>query len=192
MVKKLCQRYCPIKPGWMNFNLIWIVCHNDVVNGWNVAAWLYRHHLSWANCQWRRHSSLGTNLVRGNHTYWVHQPRVVAQTKNFLPCVWDLEFALALISVKLAKKREPKQSCTMFVLRTVLPLRKKVEPRHSQLARSEEDRVWNVSVSPREWQKCWQRSWSEWATRHICTKAEGVPKTKHAEWGWKFVLLLDG
>jgi hypothetical protein len=76
-------------------------------------------------------------IVPTEYTNHVLLPRL--KIFSLLSEIWNLN--LALISVKLAKKREPKQSCTMFVLRTVLPLQKKVEPRHSQLARSEEDRV---------------------------------------------------
>jgi hypothetical protein len=36
----------------------------------------------------------------------------------------------------------------MLVLRTVLPSQKKVVPKHLQLARSDEDNVWNELVSP--------------------------------------------
>jgi hypothetical protein len=48
---------------------------------------------------------------------------------------------LALISVALVRKREPMQSWTMLVFRTVRPLQKNVNPRCLQLARSEDDNV---------------------------------------------------
>jgi hypothetical protein len=48
---------------------------------------------------------------------------------------------LALISVVLARKREPMQSWTMLVLSTVRPSQKNVKPRHLQLARSDDERV---------------------------------------------------
>jgi hypothetical protein len=66
---------------------------------------------------------------------------------------------LALISIELAKKREPMQSFTMLVLNTVIwPSPKKVEPRHLQLARSEEERVWKVSVFPMAMRSAWPTS----------------------------------
>ncbi len=58
------------------------------------------------------------------------------------------EFELALMRVELARKREPMQACMMFLLNTVHPSQKKNVPRHLQLARSEEESIWKVSVSP--------------------------------------------
>ncbi len=55
---------------------------------------------------------------------------------------------LALISIALARKREPMQLWMMFVFRTVRPLQKNVTPRHLQLARSDDYKVWKELVSP--------------------------------------------
>ncbi len=55
---------------------------------------------------------------------------------------------LALMRVELARKSDLRQSLTMFVLRTVRHSQKNVCPRRLHLSRSEDERVWKVSVSP--------------------------------------------
>ncbi len=56
-----------------------------------------------------------------------------------------LNLQLALISVAVPRKSDPRQSWTRFVLRTVRPLQKNVWPKCQQPARSEEESVWKVS-----------------------------------------------
>ena len=55
---------------------------------------------------------------------------------------------LALIKEEVAKKSEPMQSWTIFVLRTVRPSQKKVCPSRLHAAKSDEDKVWNELGSP--------------------------------------------
>jgi hypothetical protein len=55
---------------------------------------------------------------------------------------------LVLMSVAVPRKSDPRQSWTRFVLRTELPSQKKVCPSRRHPAKSEEESVWKVSVSP--------------------------------------------
>ena len=65
---------------------------------------------------------------------------------------------LALMSVAVPRKSDPRQSWTRFVLRTELPVQKKVWPRRRHPAKSDEESVWKVSVSPMAMRSAWPTS----------------------------------
>ena len=96
MVKKFRQRHSPDQPSGVDLHLLRFVRQNEMDHGWYVTTWLHCNCLARADCQGRRCPSLGAYMVGGNRTYWVHQPCIVAETKNLFSCVRDPEFVVGL------------------------------------------------------------------------------------------------
>ncbi len=96
----------------------------------------------------------GEELLALGHTWLVaivpeYTNQVLLPRLKIFPLVSEIRnLQLALISIALARKREPMQSLTMLALSTVRPSQKNVEPSHLQLARSDDERVWKELVSP--------------------------------------------
>ncbi len=149
MIKKLCQRHCPVQPGCSNFKIIRIFSSNNVIHSLNMTT------PGWTVTVWPDEIVTGevilvlgqiwlVAIVRMEYTNQVLLPRL----KIFSSVSKILNLQLALISVAVPRNSDPRQSWMRFVLRMERPSQKNVCPRHPHPAKSEDESVWKVSVSP--------------------------------------------
>ena len=94
MVEKFWQRHGPVEPGVQDVGLFRIVSGDEVIHRGNIATRSNLDLLSRLDGERRESVGFGADLVCGNGSDGVHQPRVVPEAVNFLPGGGDLELAV--------------------------------------------------------------------------------------------------
>ncbi len=192
------QCHSPIEPGRVDLHVFRIISRDDMVHGGNVAALLDCNGLASADCQRRKASSLGANMVCGDRTYWVHEPCVVLKAEDFFLCVRDFEFAIVIDQFWAGQKKRPLDNpgwCSfwesyghrrkMWILDIwSLPDQKMRE--FGKLLCGQWR--WGQSDQPLECLKCWQRCWNLLVEGWICIVGEDwfSPQVKSAGWLLQF------